>query len=80
MGFDLADVITRVIKYILEGLAVALAMMIIPQKKMVMEEVVSIAVVAALTFAILDLLAPAIGATSRQGAGLGLGLKLVGFP
>ena len=36
--------------------------------------------VAAVSFALLDLLAPAVGLTMRQGAGFGLGANLVGFP
>jgi hypothetical protein len=31
-------------------------------------------------FAILDVLAPSIGGSVRQGAGMGLGFNLVGFP
>jgi hypothetical protein len=37
-------------------------------------------VLAAVVFAVLDFLAPTIGVTARQGAGFGLGAKLVGFP
>ena len=44
------------------------------------EEVLAVAIVAAVTFALLDLLAPSIGLTARQGAGFGLGANLVGFP
>jgi hypothetical protein len=69
-----------VLKYFLEGLAVALATFIIPQKKLVMEEILAVAIVAAVTFVILDLLAPSVGLTARQGAGFGLGANLVGFP
>ena len=38
------------------------------------------ALVAAAVFALLDVLAPSIGVTARQGAGFGLGANLVGFP
>ena len=31
-------------------------------------------------FALLDVLAPSVGVTTRQGAGFGLGANLVGFP
>jgi hypothetical protein len=40
----------------------------------------ALALVAAAVFALLDVLAPSVGATARQGAGFGLGANLVGFP
>ena len=79
-GFTVTELVTRAIKYFLEGLAVALATFIIPQKKLNVEEILAVAIVAAVTFALLDLLAPSIGLTARQGAGFGLGANLVGFP
>jgi len=79
-GFTITELITRAVKYFLEGLAVALATFIIPQKKLNVEEILAVAIVAAVTFALLDLLAPSIGLTARQGAGFGLGANLVGFP
>jgi hypothetical protein len=45
-----------------------------------MDEIVSVAVVAAAMFAVLDALAPSVGVTARQGAGFGLGANLVRFP
>ncbi len=75
-----SEVVTRIVKYILEGLAVAVAAIIIPQKKLMFGEIGALALLAAAVFAILDLLAPTVGLTARQGAGFGLGAKLVGFP
>jgi hypothetical protein len=79
-GFSAAEILTRFLKYFLEGAAVALAVVIIPRKMMAWEEVFMIAVTAAVVFAILDLLSPSVGLTARQGAGFGLGANLVGFP
>ena len=79
-SFTITELVTRAIKYFLEGLAVALAVFIIPMKKPSVEEVLAVAIVAAVTFALLDLMAPSIGLTARQGAGFGLGANLVGFP
>jgi hypothetical protein len=79
-GFNASELLTRIIKYFLEGLAVAVAMIIIPQKTPKMEEILTIAVIAATVFAILDMLSPSVGLTARQGAGFGLGANLVGFP
>ena len=80
MDISVTEIVTRVIKYLLEGLAVAVAMIIIPRRIPQLEEIISISVVAALVFAILDLLSPSVGLTARQGAGFGLGANLVGFP
>lgn len=77
-GFSATELMTRAIKYFLEGLAVAVAMVIIPRKAPNVEEIVVVATVAAVVFAILDLLAPSIALTSRQGAGLALGSQLAG--
>jgi hypothetical protein len=80
MDFSVAEIINRVIKYLIEGLAVAAAAIFIPRKPLPMDEVATVAVLAAVVFAILDAVSPSMGVTSRQGAGLGLGFKLVGFP
>jgi ABC-type Co2+ transport system permease subunit len=79
-GVTITELVVRAIKYFLEGLAVALATFIIPQKKLNLEEILAIAMVGAVSFALLDLLAPSVGLTMRQGAGFGLGAQLVGFP
>jgi hypothetical protein len=80
MDLSVTEVVIRIIKYLLEGLAVAVAMIIIPRRIPQVEEIISVSVVAALVFAILDLLSPSVGLTARQGAGFGLGANLVGFP
>jgi hypothetical protein len=79
-GFSATELLTRAIKYFLEGLAVAVAMVIIPRKVPNVEEILVVSTVAAVVFAILDLLSPSVGLTARQGAGFGLGANLVGFP
>jgi hypothetical protein len=79
-GFSASELLTRAIKYFLEGLAVAVAMILIPRKMPAVEEILIVAVVAATMFAILDMMSPSVGLTARQGAGFGLGANLVGFP
>jgi len=79
-SFTIHELVMRAVKYFLEGLAVALAIFIIPQKKLDLEEILSIGIIAAVVFALLDLLAPSIGLSARQGAGFGLGANIVGFP
>lgn len=77
---DGKEIIVRIIKYVLEGSMVAIAAYMIPVKKPSLEEVLTIALVAAATFALLDMFAPSIGASARLGAGLGVGASLVNWP
>ena len=80
MGYGIAEIVNRIIKYLIEGLVVAAAAIFIPRRALPFDEVATLAVLAAVVFAILDAVSPSMGVTSRQGAGLGLGFKLVGFP
>lgn len=73
---DGKEIIVRIIKYVLEGSMVALAAYLIPAKKSSAEEILTIALVAAATFSLLDMFAPSIGSSARAGAGLGLGVGL----
>lgn len=75
--FDTTEILVRFFKYIFEGVIVAVAAYLIPGKKMNAEEVLIIGLIAAATFAVLDLFAPSIGASVRTGAGVGIGLNLV---
>jgi hypothetical protein len=68
------------IKYLLEGIAVAVAAYFIPKKKVNMTEIMFIALSAAATFAILDVFAPSVGEGARKGAGFGIGANTVGWP
>jgi hypothetical protein len=77
---DFADLIARTVKYLLEGLAVAIAAYVIPGKTMRWSEIAMIALTATATFAILDVYAPSVGSSARTGAGFGIGAGLVGFP
>jgi hypothetical protein len=78
-GIDLQELISRLIKYLVEGSAVAVAAYVFPQKKLAVKEVVMVALTAAAVFAILDLFAPSVGASARQGAGFAIGANTVGF-
>lgn len=80
LDLDVRDVVTRAIKYLVEGLAVAAAAFYIPQKQMNLREIAMIAVTAAASLAILDMLAPTVGAHARHGAGFGIGATMVGVP
>jgi len=68
------------VKYLLEGIAVAVAAYFIPRKKVNMSEIIFIALSAAATFAVLDIFAPKVGDSARTGAGFGIGANTVGWP
>lgn len=75
-----SEFVKRAIKYIVEGLMVAIAAFVIPKQKLNIEEVVIIALSAAATFAVLDVFVPSMAASARGGAGFGIGANLVQFP
>ncbi len=79
--FDFGELVRRTIKYIVEGIMVAIAAYVIPRGKgLDLDEVMLIALTAAATFSILDTYIPSMGVSARTGAGLGIGANLVGFP
>jgi ABC-type Co2+ transport system permease subunit len=76
--FDFPELIKRAIKYIVEGIIVALAAYTIPKKSLNVEEVVIIALTAAATFSVLDVFIPSMGSSARTGLGGVLGANLAG--
>ena len=80
MDISVNELVSRIVKYLVEGLVVAVAAIFIPKKSLPLDEVMTLAVLAAAVFALLDLFVPSMGAQARNGAGLGLGFNLVGFP
>ena len=78
--FDVTELIKRIIKYLIEGLMVAIAAFAIPKRSLNLEEIALIALTAAATFAILDTYIPSMAISARTGAGFGIGANLVGFP
>jgi ABC-type Co2+ transport system permease subunit len=77
---DIAELVRRIIKYLVEGLMVAIAAYAIPKRSLNLEEIGCIALTAAATFSILDTYIPAMGVSTRTGAGFGIGANLVNFP
>ena len=68
----------NLIKYLLEGIAVAVAAFYLTNKKQSLQEILMLGVVASATFLILDQFAPLVGAGARHGSGFGIGFNLVG--
>jgi ABC-type Co2+ transport system permease subunit len=69
---DGKEIVVRIIKYILEGAMVAIAAYLIPAKKPNPEEILTIALVAAATFSLLDMFLPSIYATGARATTGGL--------
>ena len=80
MNVDINEFVKRVIKYVVEGVMVALAAYAIPKKSLNMDEILLLAMTAAATFSILDVFVPSLAVSARSGAGFGIGANLVGFP
>lgn len=77
---DGKEIIIRIIKYVLEGSMVAIAVALIPSKKPSLEEILTIALIAAATFSLLDMFAPSIGQSARIGSGFAIGASLAKWP
>ena len=77
---DLGELVKRALKYLVEGLMVAIAAFVIPAKRLKLDECILIALTAAATFSILDTYLPSMAGSARTGAGFGIGANLVGFP
>jgi ABC-type Co2+ transport system permease subunit len=77
---NVGELVKRIIKYLVEGLMVAIAAFAIPKRSLNIEEIILIALTAAATFSILDTYIPSMGVTARSGAGFGIGANLVRFP
>ena len=73
------DILWAFLKYLLEGVSVSVAAFYLSSKKTSIQETFCIGITAAVVFMLLDMFAPSIGASSRQGAGMGIGLQRVGF-
>lgn len=82
MNPAMGELVKRAVKYLVEGLMVAIVAFVIPPEKRALkyEEIATIALMAAATFSILDTFTPSIGVSARSGAGMGIGANMVGFP
>ena len=78
--FDITEFIKRIVKYLIEGLMVAIAAFAIPKRSLNLEEIALLALTAAATFAILDTYIPSMGVSARTGTGFGIGANLARFP
>lgn len=72
------NIVFNAVKYLLEGVAVAIAVAIISKGKMQAKETAILALTVSMVFIILDLWAPMTGQAARHGSGFGMGYNLVG--
>ena len=76
--FNTTNIITRAIKYLFEGLAVAFVAHTFTRGKLELKEVVMLGITAAFVFAILDTFSPTVSLGARFGAGFGIGQSIFG--
>lgn len=76
----MSKILFNVIKYALEGSAIAIAASIVSKGKLSVLKTVTLAVTASLIFLILDMYAPIIGNGTRHGTGFGLGFSMINGP
>jgi len=75
---NIREIFARAMKYLIQGIMVAIAARYIPTQKLDIKEIIMLGITAALTFAILDTFAPAISRGAKMGAGLSIGSALLG--
>ena len=77
---DFSDILKLVVKYLIEGIVVAFVAFVIPKKKLDFEEIATVGLMAASTFAILDVFLGnnAMANAARSGVGLAVGSGLAG--
>ncbi len=75
---DVMEILMYLIKYLIEGLAVGAAAYFIGMKKLKVNDAVFIGITAAVVLIILDTFSVQIGDSTRLGAGVALGAKIVG--
>jgi len=77
MDIDFQEILSRALKYLFEGIAVGVACYF--TAKLSMDEIIIIAITAAVTFAILDMYTPQVSNAARMGTGFGIGSQFAGL-
>ena len=72
------NIVFNGLKYLLEGLAVSMAVYIISKGKMTYKDTAVLALTVSAVFLVLDVWAPLTGQSARHGSGFGMGYNLVG--
>lgn len=77
-SYDYKEIAKKIIKYVLEGVAIALVAYYFMSNKLSVKDIFILGVSAAASFAILDQFSPTVALGARFGAGLGIGQSIVG--
>ena len=77
---DLNEILMRVLKYVVEGLVVGLAVWLAARGRLNAVEIIMVGLTAAATFAVLDMYTPGVAMSARVGTGLGIGANIANFP
>jgi hypothetical protein len=75
---DVMEILMLFVKYLIEGLAVGAAAYFVGHKKLKVNDAVIIGITAAVVLVILDTFSTQVGDSTRLGAGVALGAKIVG--
>jgi hypothetical protein len=79
MDIDFSEILGRALKYFMEGIAVGAACYFTPKSKLSTDEIIIIAITAAVVFAILDMYTPQVSNAARLGTGFGIGSQFAGL-
>jgi len=69
--------IENIIKYLIQGLAVAFVGYFIPRKKVAFSTIMTVTIAVAISLFVLDSIAPKVGEGARLGVGLAVGYNLI---
>ena len=76
--FDPKAFITSLCKYIVQGLVLAFCLLYIPKRSLQIKEIITLALVSASTFMLLDLFSPKVSEGVKFGIGFFTGGKMIG--
>ena len=77
MDIEISEILERILKYLIEGIAVGLACYF--TGKLNFDLIIIIAITASVTFCLLDMYTPKISNAARLGAGFGIGSHITGI-
>ena len=77
MSIDYSEVIGRVLKYLIEGICIALVCYFVA--KLNIDQIIIISITGACCFALLDMYSPTTSNGFRLGIGLGAGSHIIGL-
>jgi hypothetical protein len=67
----------NIIKYLVQGLAVAFVGYFVPRAKVSMKSIITVTLAVAISLFVLDVIAPTVGDGARLGVGFGIGYNLI---